>query len=130
MADFKAGGTWPDRSERLMTVVMRGLMAVMWDFSRAVGKGSRGQVDGFILLMMLSTSRCVVVVKQQRGWEITGCGAKVGVGGVEEGEKPERMFRTLDLKASRMLLHRSSVVSLRVGVWGLRRVFMVVMSCL
>ena len=67
MAVLSARGTRDDWSERFMTFVMRGLMAQMLDFMRAVGKGSRAQVEGFILMMIPSTSHCVVAEKQLRG---------------------------------------------------------------
>lgn len=66
-----------------MVLVIRGLMAQMFDLTRVVGKGSRAQVEDFILLMVSSTSRCVMLEKQQRGWETAGCGMAVGAGGVE-----------------------------------------------
>lgn len=56
-----------DWSERFTAVVMRGLMAQMCCLIRAVGRGSRAQVEGFIFLMVSSTSRCVMGEKQQGG---------------------------------------------------------------
>ena len=67
MAVLSAEGTRPVWSERFMILVMRGLNVQVYSFNRVVGKGSRAQVEDFILLMIPSTSRCVVVVKQQRG---------------------------------------------------------------
>jgi len=72
MAVFRAGGTLPDRRESFITVVIRGLRTDMFIFSRDVGKGSRAQVVDFILLIIFSTSCCVISGKQCRGsdfWE-------------------------------------------------------------
>jgi len=66
-AVFRDVGTWPDRREWLMMLVIRGLIAEEWFFIRAEGNGSRAQVEGFIFLKMSSTSCCVMSVKQQRG---------------------------------------------------------------
>jgi len=63
-----------------------------------VGKESRAQVDGFIFLMMSSTSRCEMAKKQQSGWEIPGCGLAVGTGSVEELDIMERMVSISFLK--------------------------------
>ena len=94
-----------------MTFVMRGLMAWRLGFTRAVGKGSRAQVDGFIFLMMSSTSCCEMTKKQLRGWEIPGCGSAVGTGSVEKLDSRERMVSTFFLKKVMKLLHLSSVTS-------------------
>ncbi len=45
-------------------------MAQRLDFTKAVGNGSRAQVDGFIFLIMLSTPHCEASEKQQRGWGV------------------------------------------------------------
>ena len=74
MAVFNVDGTRPDWREWLMAFVIRGLMEQMFSFIWDVGKGSRAQVEGFIFLMISSTSCCVVVEKQQRGREIDGRG--------------------------------------------------------
>ena len=50
-----------------MTVVIRGQRAELCAFTRAVGKGSRAQVEGFIPLMMFCTSSGVISGKEQRG---------------------------------------------------------------
>ena len=110
MAVLSAGGTRADWSERFMTLVIKGLMAQMLSFIRAVGTGSRAQVEGFILLMIPSTSRCVVMDKQLRGWEIASGGAG-GTGGVVVLESWERMASTLFVKKVMKLLHCSSVKS-------------------
>lgn len=73
-------------------------MAERLDFTKAVGRGSRVQVDGFIFLMMSSASRCVMEEKQQRGWAIPGCGSAVGTGRAAELERRERMLSTFSLK--------------------------------
>ena len=100
-----------------MILVMRGLNVKMWSLISVVGKGSRAQVEGFILVMIPSTSLCVVVEKQQRGQEITGRrGGETG--GVTELESWERMVSTLVLKKVRKLLHFSSVNSVFVGRCG------------
>ena len=130
MAVFKVDGTWPAWREWLITEVIRGLMAEMWVLTRAVGKGSREQVEGFILAMRASTSRWEVLTQQRRGWGIPGCGEEDQAGGVGEWESAERMFETFDLKASRKRLHVSSVMSLWVGGCGFRRLFIVEKSCL
>ena len=83
-AVFREDGTWPARRESLIILVMRGLRRVRWDFIRAVGKGSRAQVVGFILLMMFSASCCVMELKQHRGWAGPKCGSTVGAGEVGE----------------------------------------------
>lgn len=130
MAVFRAEGTWPDWRERFMILVIRGLMAQMFDLTRAVGTGSRAQVEDFIVLMVTSTSRCVMLEKQQIGWEIPGCGMAVGAGGVEGLVRWDRMVSTLVLKKVMKLLHCSSVISVCVGVCGLRSWFMVENNCL
>ena len=63
---------------------MRGLRAERFGFNMAVGKGSRALVVGFIFMMMASTSCCVVLEKQLRGWAHPGCGSSGGTG--EMGE--------------------------------------------
>lgn len=114
-----------------MILMIRGLMAQMLDFTRAVGKGSNAQVDGFIFLMMSSTSRCVISEKQQRGWEVPDGGLTAGAGKAgEELERRERMVSTLVLKKAIQLLHCSSVVPVYERVCGLRRWFTVEKSCL
>ena len=70
-----------------MTLVMRGLRTERFDLSMAVGKGSRAQVVGFMFLMIASTSCCVVVEKQHRGWAHPSCGSSVGRGGAGELER-------------------------------------------
>lgn len=50
-----------------MILVIMGLMAEEWAFIRAEGNGSRAQVVGFILFMMICTSDWVVSSKRQRG---------------------------------------------------------------
>lgn len=76
-AVFREVGTWPDFKEQFMSWVMRGLMAERLVFRSAVGKGSRAQVVGFILIMF-STSLCVTVVKSHRGWEWAWSGSSEG----------------------------------------------------
>lgn len=58
-------------------LVIRGFMTQRLDFTKAVGKGSRAQVDDFNFLMMSSTSRCEISEKQQKGWKVPGCGSTV-----------------------------------------------------
>lgn len=55
-----------------MTSVIKELTAQRLNYNKAVGKGSRASVDGFIFLIMFSTSCCEMSEKQQRGWEIPG----------------------------------------------------------
>ena len=62
-AVLSGGGTRPEFNDWFIICVMRGLMADRFDLMSAVGKGSRGEVEGFIFLMKPSTSICVTVVK-------------------------------------------------------------------
>lgn len=121
MAVLRTAGTYPACREWFITVVIRGLMAEMLAFTRAVGKGSRAQVEGFILLMMSSTSRCETSGKQLRGWEISKCEQAVRAGRVKEPERTERIESILVLKKAMKLSQCSSVVSVSEGVCGLRR---------
>ena len=96
-----------------ITVVIRGLMIEIFVFTRAVGKGSRTQIEGVILLMMSSTSCCETSGKQWRGWEFADCGSTVRIGKVER--QPDRtawMKSILELKKAMKLLQCSSVVSM------------------
>ena len=90
----------------------------MFDFTRAVGRGSRAQVDGFILQTMSSTSCSETSGKEQRGWKIPGCGSAVGTDRVWELERSERMVSTFVLKKVMKLLHCSSVTSVCEWVCG------------
>ena len=71
-----------------MILVMKGEMAEMLAFSSAEGKGSRAQVDGFIFLITSSTSPCVMLKKEQRGWTFSDCGSTVG-GGAQDSSGGE-----------------------------------------
>lgn len=55
-------------------------MAVRLDFTRAVGRGSKMQVDDFILLMTVSTSCSVTLEKWLRDLEDPGIGSGRVVG--------------------------------------------------
>jgi len=70
-------------------MVIRGLGTEVFAFTRAVGKWSRAQVVGFILLMIFSTSCLAISGKHFRGWEIASCECTVGVGCVEDLGKEE-----------------------------------------
>ena len=61
MAVFRAGGNLASLEG---LVYHCGLMIEMFAFTRAVGKGLRAQVEGFILLMMSSPSYCETSGKQ------------------------------------------------------------------
>ena len=102
----------------------------MFGFTRAVGKGSRAQVEGFILPMMSSVYCCETSGKQGRSWEIPDCGSRVRIGRVERQPDRKLMVSTLELKKAMKLLHCSSVVSMCWAVCGLRRWLMVENSCL
>ena len=69
-----------------MTFMMRGLRTERFDLTMAVGRGSRAQVVGFILLMMASRSCWVMLEKLLRGWAHPGCGYSGGTGEMEELE--------------------------------------------
>ncbi len=92
-----------------MTLVIKGLITQTFDFTKDVGKGSRAQVDGFIFLIMFSTSCCEIYEKRHRGWEIPGCGSTVGTDRTGELERTERKLSTFFLKKVIKLLHLSSV---------------------
>ena len=124
-AVFRADGTWPVWREQFMILVIIWLMAEEWVFIKAEGNGSGAQVEGFIFLMISSTSRCVMSMKQQRGWAIPGWGLTVGIGVAEGVERRARMLSTFVLKKEMNLLHCSCVVSNFRGVWGLRRLLTV-----
>ncbi len=66
----------------------------MLDFTKAVGKGSRVQVDGFIFLILSSTSCCEMSEKQQRGWGVSGCKSAVKTGRAEELDRKVNFFCT------------------------------------
>lgn len=89
MADFRADGTIPDWREWFIIVVIRGLRTEVFTFTRTVGKGSRAQVVGFILLIIVSTSCCEISGKRCRGSKITGCKWIVRVDSGEDSEKVE-----------------------------------------
>ena len=127
MAFFKTGGTWPVWREWLIAAVIRGLRTVIWVFTREVGRGSRGQVEDFIFLMIFCTSSDETSGEQFRGWETVYVGGTVWVGGPE---RAERICAIFDVKKSRNLLHCSSVVVVSGEDCGLRRWFIVEKSCL
>lgn len=110
MAVFNAGGTEPDRIERLMILVIRGLMTEVCCLMGTVGKASKAHVEGFIFLMMSSTSDCRMGEKQRRGWTVPGGrkGAGGEVGGPEEEWSWERMLSTLAVKKVIKLWHTTS----------------------
>ncbi len=85
-------------------------MAQRLDFTKAVGKGSRVQVDGFIFLILSSTSCCEMSEKQQRGWGVSGCKSAVKTGRAEELDRKERMLSTFFLKNTKVS-HLSFVAS-------------------
>lgn len=60
-----------------MILVIRGLRTERLDFTRAMSKGSRALVVGFILLMISSTMCCVMVEKQHRGLLTPGSGSTI-----------------------------------------------------
>lgn len=99
---------------------MKGLRVGMCDLSRAVGIGSRVQVQDFIFLRISSTwlsrtsARC-------RGDRTLADKVLVADG---ELDIRERMLLTLDLKKSMKLLHCSSVASVEEDGSGFRRWFM------
>ena len=66
-AYLSGGGTWPEFNEWFIICVMRGLMADRLDLMSAVGRGSRGEVEGFIFFMRPSTSICVSLCKWMDG---------------------------------------------------------------
>lgn len=66
--------------KRFTTWVMRGLMVARLDFTRASGRASMVQIDGFILVMKASTSFSLTVKKWHRGLSEPG-----GVAGMAEG---------------------------------------------
>ena len=85
-------------------------MIEMFVFTRAVGKGLRAQVEGFILLMMSSTSCCETSGKQWRGWEIPDCGSTFRIGRAErQPDRTAQMVSILELKKAMNLLQCSSV---------------------
>lgn len=67
MTVFSIEGIWPARREQFIILAMSGEMAKVLAFSRAEEKGSRELVDGFIFLMMSSTSSFVAVKTEQMG---------------------------------------------------------------
>lgn len=83
-----------------MTLVIMGFMTRRLDFIKAVGKGSRAQVDmdDFIFLKMSSTSQCKISEKQQNGWKVPGCGSTVRTSKSEELDRREWMVSTFCLK--------------------------------
>lgn len=113
--------------QKLLTLAKREPMAPMLACTRAVGKGSSTQVEFFIPPMIRSTSCCVVWEKQQRGWEISGCGITARAGGGTEPGRKERMPSTSAPKES---LHYFSPDALCTIVGGLRRLCTVEKSCL
>ena len=121
MAVLRTDGTFPDCSEWFIAVVIRGLMAWICSLTRAVGKGSRVQVEGFIRPMVSSTSCCVVGEKQRSGWGATSCRSTAEAVGIGGPEREERMVSTFVLKNVRKSLHCSGVVALFVGVCGFRK---------
>ena len=102
-------------------LVMSGETAEMLAFSRAVGKGSSAQVDGFIFLMTSSTSSFVMLEKEQRVWTESIGGSAVGRGRAVVVERCERMLFTFCLKKLMCMLHLSVVTSDWDGKRGLRR---------
>ena len=108
-----------------MTFVISGVKAWVCNLTRAVGRGSREQVEGFICRMMSSVCCRVMGVKQERGWDGPDCW--LAVRGGEEGvsEREERIVSTFALKYDRKLLHFSVVIDWFMVVFGLRKWFMV-----
>jgi hypothetical protein len=80
MAVLSGGGTWPEINEWFIICVRRGLMADRFVLMSAVGKGSRGEVEGFIFLIRPSTSICVTVVKVFKKGGCEPAGGKDGAG--------------------------------------------------
>ena len=72
-------------------------MAERFDFSSAVGKGSRSQVVGFILPMIFSTSCCVTCSKEHRGWAHPWLVLSEGAGRGRGLERLDRMVLTFPL---------------------------------
>lgn len=63
----KVEGTRPATRKWFIVLEIIGEIAEVLVFSRAEGKGSRRLVEGFIYLMMSSTSSCGAAEKKQRG---------------------------------------------------------------
>ena len=113
-----------------MILVMSGETAEMLVSSRAERKGSSAQVDGFNFLMTASTSSCVTLEKELRGWTVSDSGSTVWWGETAVVERCERMLLTFCLKKVMCMLHLSSVASEWQGEGGLRRWLIVEDRCL
>ncbi len=77
-----------------MTLVIKGLITQTFDFTEDVGKGSRAQVNGFIFLIMFSTSCCGMSENGIEVEKIPGCGSTVGTNRTGELERTERKSST------------------------------------
>ena len=83
----------------------------MYDLSRAVGMGSRAQVQGFIFLRISSMWLCLTPIKWSRDGELPDSGSMIVGGREKELDIREWMLLTLALKKSMKLLHCSTVAS-------------------
>lgn len=84
-----------------------------FDLMSAVGKSTRGQVEGFIFWMKPSTSLFVTVAELLRN---AGCKQADDRGGAEELESSDRMALILSLKNVRKSVSPSGVLYMPVYV--------------
>lgn len=112
-AVFSEEGTLPLQREMLIKLAMRGQRAGMEVFSRVVGMGSSGQVEGFILVMISSISWGVMSEKEVKVEDVDG-GGGVGRGGERTGDEDMRalILFILFLKNLMKLLHCDSDASI------------------
>ena len=75
--------------------MIRGLKTVIWIFTREVGRGSWGQLEDFIFLMMFCTSSDETSGMQVRGMETVYVGGIVRVG---RPERAKRICANFDVK--------------------------------
>jgi len=82
-ASLRGEGTIPEFREELIMLVMKGESERKHALARNVGIGSSGEVEVFMLEMMVDTSVSVIGINDEREWE----GGEGGGGpGVVEGK--------------------------------------------
>lgn len=83
-ASLSGVGTVPEVREELMMLVMSGTRGVEQAMTRFDGMGSRGEVDGFMVVSILVRSAVVMGEKCVRGWIEGGASGGSGTGVVAE----------------------------------------------
>ena len=109
-ASLRGGGTVPEVREELMVSVISGAREVKQALTSSEGMGSRGEVDDFMVEIILERSAVVIGEKVESRWseDEGGVGSGTGVE-AEEVASWLWMFSILELKNEMRLLHFSGV---------------------